>query len=218
MRQSFNQQPRFAAMAAPDLFISSARERDSIQQVQDEVKEFISDVYPDTDQLVEKIEASGIPVITKTPEMQLKFSMMLVGVQLGFVAPNIPKYDLFVENLKKYLPEKAHMDFSKGMIIVFKDNYEFSYVTYQFYQWSTYHRGLPGFEPQARKLFEIFARKYNYVMQPKFLESLDAEETALLRQAIRREKEAVAFIRHLLHEVFIPANNARLLESGDAQA
>lgn len=202
-----------------DLFISSAREQEVIQHLQEEMRTVVQGCYPDVDTLVREIEASGLPVITEGPPLQLKLSMILIGAEPGFIPPTLPRYPEFVESLKKYLPaEKACQDFSSGVLIALRDHGHYPFLAYHFYHWRAFKTGLEGYHPQARRLYGSFTKKSSGQAQLRFLEKLDGEESLLLRGAIRRDKEAFQFVRQMLNEVFIPMNSARLIETGRAQA
>jgi hypothetical protein len=204
--------------AAPDLFISSAKEKDVVQQLQAHVKSVIKASYPDVEALIQAIEATGLPVISKVPALQCKFSLMLIGEQPGFIMSSANKYEDFIKALVKHVPEKAYMDYSEGVLVTLKDGLHYAFLTYHFYHWMAYKHGLEGYDPVGRKLFETFNRKYHGQLHPKFLEKLNYQEAGLLKMAIRRDREALQFVRHILHEVFIPANNGKLLDKGEAQA
>lgn len=202
----------------PDIFVARAQEQEKIQAIQKSLKLIIQDSYPNLNMLIRKIESNGLPVIIKGPQIQLKLAMMVVGAQLGFISPDLPKYNEFVEHVKRYLPEKSGMDFSNGMLIALKDNDHFPFVAYHFYHALAFQNSLAGYEYRARQLYSIFVKKYHSKLDPKFMDGLDKEETDMLKMAIRRDKEALQFLRHLLHEVFIPVNNSKLIEKGQAQA
>ncbi len=219
MSQQFYSSQKQTGMTTPDLFVSTAKEKRIVQCLQAEVKEIIESCYPDTDALIAIIEDMGLPVITaKSSDFQLKLSIMVVGSHPGFIAPTLHKYETFIDALKKHMPTKAHLDFSKGVIIAFENKNLFTFLTYHFYHWMAYQQGLPGYEEKARKFYNTFNIKYNGRLHPDFLEKLDYDETSMLRMAIRRDKEALQFVKHLLDAVFIPLNNGKLLDKGQAQA
>lgn len=202
----------------PDLFVSTAKEKERVKTLQDEVKAIIQACYPELETLLATIESMGLPVISNGPEFQIKLSLMLVGGQPGFIPPTLPRYAEFVDAMKTYQPEKASMDFSNGLLLLTKNTRNFTFLAYQFYHALAFQNGLDGYQHTARKLYDVFNRKYGGQLHPKFLENLDQEETAQLRLAIRRDREALQFIRQILNEIFIPANNGKLLDSGNAQA
>lgn len=207
-----------SGFVAPDLFVSMAREKEIVQQIQAEVKAIIQDCYPDVDALIARIEEKGLPVLASLPELQAKFALTLIGEQPGFIPPEAYKYEEFIHSMTRHARNKAHQDYSRGVIIALKDCRHFAFLTYHFYHWMAYRAGLEGYDVRGRKLFDTFNRKYQGQLHPKFLEKLDYTQTYLLKMAVRRDKEAMQFVRHVLHEVFIPKNNAKLLESGEAQA
>jgi hypothetical protein len=141
-----------------------------------------------------------------------------VGAEPGLILPTLAKYEDLVIFLKRHCPEKADADFAKGFIVLFKDCSQYSVVAYQFYHWLAYQAGLPGYDPMAQKLYDIFNKRYNSQLNPKFLDSLGLQETGLLKAAIRRDREALQFTREVLRDIVIPANNAKLLDKGQAQA
>ncbi len=202
----------------PDLFVSVGKDQQQVREIQKTVRKIIQDSYPEIELLRISIEDLGIPVIHQGPEMQIKLSAMMVGAQPGFVPPTLTKYDDFIKSICKYCPARADMDFSGGLLLVLREDYHFASLAYHFYHAMAYRAGLQGYQDKALKLYATFNRKYNSQLNPQFLEKLDLEESTLLKLAIRRDREALQFVRHILNEVYIPVNNARLIEKGKAQA
>lgn len=212
------QQNVYHVVGSPDLFVSKAKEQELVAALQSEIKALIQACYPDVPMLADVIESEGLPVLQHGPDMQLKLMLLIVGAEPGFIAPTLPKYADFVKSLKKIFPHKAHLDFSNGVLLALDDMNHYTFLAYHFYHWMAYRRGFKGYQPEAQKLYTLFSRKFNGQLHPKLLENLSFEETDLLKIAIRRDKEALQFVRHLVHQVFIPGNNAKLLETGEAQA
>jgi len=205
-------------MAHPDLFVSTAKEKEVVEQIQKTAKTVIVECFPDTKRLSERAESMGIPVLQPEAGFHLKLSLLLLGAQPGFIAPSLPRYTELVDTLKKFVPEKTDYDFSNGVILLLKDTHNFTWLCYQFYHWLAFQSGLGGYQHEAQKLYNTFNRKFHGKLNPRFLEGLNVDQAVLLRLAIRRDKEAMQFIRHLMHEVFVPLNNGKLLDKGEAQA
>ena len=213
-----NQQIEHSEDTTPDLFVSNAKENGRVQELQARVQAIVKECFPDPDTLIEAIEATGLPVIAHGPEFQLKMAMMLVGVRPGYISPSHNRYSEFIETVVKLIPNKADTDFSKGVLLVLKENFQFAPLAYEFYHWMAFQEGLPGYNDTARSLYQVMNQKHQGQLNEKFLDTLGLEETLMLKAAIRRDKEAFQFIRRLLHEVFVPLNNGKRLDSGEAQA
>jgi hypothetical protein len=218
MKQQKPSVAKQSGMADPDLFVSTAKEKEQVEQIQKTAKAVILECFPDTKRLAQKAESLGVPVLHHEAAFQLKLSLLLLGTQPGFISPLLPRYNELVDTLKKFVPENAHCNFSNGVILLLKDTHNFTWLAYQFYHWLGFQSGLGGYQHEAQKLYETFNRKYHGKLNPQFLECLNTEQAVLLRLAIRRDREALQFIRHVMHEVFVPLNNAKLLEKGEAQA
>ena len=61
---------------------------------------------------------------------------------------------------------------------------------HDFYLWLAMDMGLPGFEPESRKLFI----RYFVKEEDKLLKKIQVNQMLMLKQAISRDKEAIEFV------------------------
>jgi len=207
------------ALQEPDLFLSGKKERELTQKLHRQLKAIVEECFPDNAAFINCVEALGIPVITEcTSPWRLKLCMKLASMDFGYNAPMLKGYTRFVQVLKAFCPYHTNVDFSRGVIILLEEGNHFPFLTSQFYHALAYQIGLQGYSDTACKLYRQFERKYHCQLNPKMLSKLSYEEGLQLRYAIRRERESLNFLKSMVLEVFIPKNNAKLLESGEAQA
>ena len=201
-----------------DVFVSQARDEDTVAVIQNKIKTLVAETYPEQENLVAAIEANGIPVVTDGPQLQLQLMLMVLGIQPGFVSPTFKRYDKLVSTLKSIFPEKAHMRFNKGLIICTKDTYHYAFLTYHFHHALSFEHRLDGYQDEAQTLYHQFINEFGGSIYGGFFETLSLKEARMLKLAIRREREALSFIRSVMHEVFVPINNGKLFSGGQAQA
>ena len=201
-----------------DVFVSQARDEDTVAMIQTKIKNLVAETYPAQENLVAMIESHGIPVVTDGPQLQLQLMLMVLGIQAGFVSPTFKRYEKLVNTLKSIFPEKAKMNFSKGLIICTKDTYHYAFLTYHFHHALSFEHRLDGYQDEAQTLYHQFINEFGGSIYGGFFDTLSVKEARMLKLAIRREREALSFIRSIMHEVFVPINNGRLFSGGTAQA
>lgn len=218
MRQNVYRFQKHGHTVAPDLFVSLAKENETVEGLQDKLKMVIDSAFPNVEGLLNTVQTLGLPVLVKGPEFQLKLSLLMLGAQPGFIPPTLRKYDLIVDTLKKYFPHKAHLDFTQGVLVVPKDGNQYTFLTYHLYHWTAFKHGLSGYDALAKSLYDRYVKRHGGKLHADMLEGLDINQVVRLRAAIRRDREAMEFVQTMLDGVFIPRNNAKLIEKGQAQA
>jgi hypothetical protein len=205
--------------AEPDLFMSGQKERQVAKRIYDQIKAIAEECFPDNKAFTNCIEALGVPVVIHTQsKFRLKLCMKLAGMELGYNSPLLKNYTQFIQVLKTFCPYQSHMDYSAGVILILDEGNYFPFLIGQLYHALAYQAGLPGYHDRALKLYRTFERRYRCQLNPKFLSKLSTEDKIQLRFAVRREKESINLIQSSVMEIFVPKNNAKLLESGEAQA
>jgi len=210
---------REQSISEPDLFMSGQKERQVSRAIYAQIKAIAEECFPDNQAFTNCIEALGVPVIVKAQSRyRLKLCMKLAGMELGYNSPLLKNYSKFIQVLKSFCPYQAHMDFSAGVILILDEGNYFPFLIGQLYHALAYQAGLPGYDDRALKLYRTFERRYRCQLNPKFLSKLSLDDKLQLRFAVRREKESINLIETSVMEIFVPKNNAKLLESGEAQA
>lgn len=202
----------------PDVFVSHAREDEKVQYIQSEVQAVVKACFPHVGAFTREIETLGLPIITASSDLQVKLALLVTGSNAGLIFPDTEKYDKLVQHLRKHFPEKENCDYTHGVMILYKDSVQFSILAYELYHWFSWRNGLKGYTRRSRELYEVFNQKHQSQLPSSFLDKLSSSDTQALKLAIRRDREALQFLRQLMDEVFIPGNNARMLEDGEAQA
>lgn len=203
---------------APDLFTSMAKEQARVGVLQEQLLGIAKGTFPNYEMLLDHLADSGVPVLYDLPEVQMTMILKLLGLEAGFIAPTSEHYHHLVQFFKKHLKGSTDEDFSQGLILLLKTDKHYAALFHAFYHWCAFHAGLPGYDSVGRKLYYAFNHKHQSQLNPKFLNNLSAEQTDALKMAIRRDKEALQFMRKLMHEVIVPGNNSKLIEGGTARA
>ena len=214
----FGKKTLFSGSSHNDVFVSQARDEDTVSLIQQKMKTLVSETYPNQETLVQGIEAHGIPVVTDGPQLQLQLMLMVLGIQAGFVSPTFKRYDKLVSTLKSIFPEKAKMRFDKGLIICTKDTYHYAFLTYHYHHALSFEHRLDGYQDEAQTLYRQFINELGGSIYGGCFETLSLKEARMLKLAIRRGREALSYIRSIMHEVFVPINNVRLFQDGNGKA
>lgn len=169
-----------------------------------------------------ELESQGTPVILITQKTRpLEALLNKLGVAPGFITPVLGvSYRLMVEallllNIKPGL--KTLEDFNQGLLFITPETDSPSFVAYQLYYWFAFKMGLPGFSPQAQRLF-----KTHWVQTggnlPETITQLAPEAMAELKHAINREMEALRFVQHISQTLYLPRKQAKQLAYGQVVA
>lgn len=79
---------------------------------------------------------------------------------------------------------------SKPLFILEKDTIQITDILHDFYLWLAMDMGLPGFEPDTRKIFI----KYFIKGEDSTLSKIQINQMLMLKQAVSRDKEAIEFV------------------------
>ena len=182
------------------------------------LEKLIHETYPDLDKTYKAIQHAGLPVIFVEYQFHLHAAMMLAKVDPGFIPPTLLHYKDLVQTLLKYFPDKAQLDFSKGMLIVTGKNNHLVTLIHDVFHWQAFCNGLEGYSERSYRLYRVFAKKYKGQLTPKFMDSLTLDDLQALRAAIFRYEESLGSLQNIIDKILIPKNNARRLSNGQAEA
>jgi hypothetical protein len=202
-------------MATPDLFVSRSKELELLAQVETLIKPLIQEHYPDTSLLVAYLRSQGVAVFNAGNEFHVKWALKLYGHRVGFIAPGTDFYEPLTKTLLKQMPSEMHADLSQGIVVLLKNTDHFSTMVYCIHHWACYHAGLSGYDSHSRKMFS----KYNQIKlerEAAFINKLKQPHLDYLQAAIRRERETIEFMQRMIHEIYVPYNNGKLIETGQA--
>lgn len=201
-----------------DLFSTELPDRSVRETICTDLETLIKSTYPNIQASLDAIETHGLPVFEVACQFHLRALMLLSNVDYGFISPEVPHYTDLVETLKKYFPDKEHVNYSQGLILLNAKGDIVLHMLMAIYHWKAYINGLPGYSEAACRLSRMVEKRYKGMLPPKFLESLTIEELTDLRARMKRDEEAIIFLRHIMNRVLIPKNNAKHFVEGKAQA
>ncbi len=149
--------------------------------LQNEKVERILDKYKsDPKKLIEYIKGANTPIyLVKNPEKILS----KIKEEQGFIMPQKGICALY---LNLILNKKISFETSE-MFIISKDFSPYLFV-YEFYKWHSYKTGAKGYEKNTQE-------KYKKLFSLKNQDELTFDEIIELKQAIRRDIEAIEFVK-----------------------
>jgi hypothetical protein len=174
--------------------------------------------YPSIEGTIQAIQEQGLPVFMVGYQFHLRALMLLADVETGFISPNIEHYGQLIETLKKYFPERSNLDFSQGLILLNDNSNNILFLIMSMYHWQACKHGLAGYCTESSKLYRIYIRKHKGQLPPQFLNALDVIQLTALRAQLKRQDEAIRFLKETVDSVLVPKNNAKKLSQGRAQA
>ena len=202
----------------PDSFYASLPEKHVREGFTQQLEDLIEATYPDLNKSYLAIEAAGLPVVFVEYQFHLRAMMILAKADPGFIPPTLQHYNDLVDTLLKYYPEKANLDFSKGLLLVTGKNNHLVTLVHDVFHWQAFCNGLEGYSERSYRLYRVFVKKYKGELTPKFIDSLTLEDLNALRAAIFRYEESLGFLQTIIDKILIPKNNSALLSKGEAQA
>lgn len=160
-----------------------ASSEQKIASVKSRAFELVSLYNHSTLGLLGYIEERGYQVVINPYATKL---LKLVSEKPGFIQPAKGFKALFINAISN-----SHLSFSSKPIFIYEQkDIIISEFLHDFYLWLAMDMDLPGFEPEARKLFI----RYFIKEEDKLLKKIQVNQMLMLKQAISRDKEAIEFV------------------------
>jgi hypothetical protein len=86
------------------------------------------------------------------------------------------------------------------------------YMVHQIHHWLSYNKGLPGYSEET---MENFKRIFDPSFGVEDVKKMSKEEIIELREAIARDREALAFVEKMAQEIFKPQDILKGIKDGD---
>ena len=129
------------------------------------------------------IEDRGCKVVQNSQATKL---LKIVDEKPGFIQPAKGLKALYINAISG-----LHLSFeSQPVFVLEQKDLMITEFLHDFYLWLAMDMGLPGFEPEARKLFI----RYFVKEEDKLLKKIQVNQMLMLKQAISRDKEAIEFV------------------------
>jgi len=176
-------------ISATETIMLNAKSNKLIEETKKTVKQIVKKNIKTPEKLIEYIQLSGTKVVKiKKADELLKF----IKEEEGFITPKTgfeALYLNFVFNKKIALK-------SPEMFILRDLPLNIYALSHQFYKWYAYKTNLPGFDYETQ---EKFKNVFEY-SDPNNVAKLSYQEIMGLKEAIRRDSEAIDFVLELSRE------------------
>ena len=147
----------------------------------------------------------------KTPIYKIKNADIIlarIGEQEGFILPKKGKTALY---LNLILNKK--ISFSTPEMFILRNGELNTYAfIYQFYNWYCYKMKLSGYEEETQEMFkEVFE-----LCETSKIETLNYEEIMNLKSAIKRDIEAINFVKNIVQKFSMAKKNLNKIKEGNS--
>ncbi len=154
------------------------------KKLHDEVALILKEFQNDPDKIIGYIELEGTKVYSLPFVDRI---LNCIGEEKGFI-PEMEGIKALFLNL---ILEKKFSLKTEDMFILEDKNVEPYSLIHQFHKWYAKRLDLPGFDKKAQKNFK------KYLRSSKNIQSLKMEEIKSLKEAIKRDEEAINFVVEL---------------------
>ena len=166
-----------------------AKKQKKTQLLREKVRQIVKKNIKTPEKLLEHVEKSGTKVV-KIPYADKILSY--VNEQEGFITPRSGFEALYLNLVKK-----RKISFKTPEMFVLRDLPVNIYVmSHQFHKWYAYKMGLPGYDEASQ---EKFKRVFEF-SDSKKAQELSYGEIMALKEAVRRDMEAIDFVLELSKE------------------
>jgi hypothetical protein len=168
-------------------------------------------------ELIEFIKANGTPACKLKHNRFNRFILSMLGFKQGFIAPQ-PGNKRY-QWLCKWLMTQQSSSFydtttlaalnQHGLFLFTEPTLTTPWLTYQMHHWTSFLSGCNGYSQEALSLFERFSKKPAILLDETLMESLSGDQIRSLKESIKREMEALIFLKTITDEVLLPAQHGR---------
>ncbi len=213
-----------------DSFRLVAEQRKQVQAFEAVAREAIQAFYTDPQLLAAFIERHETPVYVLRGGLIVQFILWLMGLETGFIPQVAPKqcnalrrfltlWDCLRLNRRHHQTRnrRGHSDWPHGLFILTRPLFTTGFLSHQLHHWLAYRAGLEGYSDRSRRLYKQFWGQQRGVLGSA-LYTMDLDDVLALKAAVRRDLEALRFLRAISEEVLIPAKQAKHISDGNASA
>lgn len=193
---------------APDGFNRSAREDQLSRAITFQLKMLLRQVRCDNEKLLEWLEQKGVVVhcLEKGTTLAATAALTSLGYQPGFIPPSESNTFKFLVGTLGFMGQDVNRARQHGVMLLTPNLNKIGFTVHQVYHWMAYKAGLPGYSDKAQHLFRRYFDKDAMTTLPAALE-LPIEQLVQLRHAVRREINALLFVREVSSEMLAPVQN-----------
>jgi hypothetical protein len=203
-----------------DIFKRVAHVQHTVSSIGTTAKDMVKHHYRDPEALIAIIEAQHTPVyLLNGPKAALiPIVLGVMGFQPGYLPP-MPENKRYraLLRLLAHVEPKPGCRFDHGLFVLTPSMTRVGYLAHQLHHWLACKSGLPGYGELDQQLYKVFWEKHQGVIGAE-IETMSVDQIVSLKHAINRDMEALRFIREVMEEILVPANQAGKLSTGTANA
>jgi hypothetical protein len=165
------------------------------------------------------LNKQGVPVLLlDTGSVALSAALNALGYQPGFIPPTDAKAFFVLTQAAGLLGQSRELAKRNGLIVLTPQLNKIGFLSHQLFHWMAYKASLPGYDDEAQRLYRQYFDRNTMETLPQAFD-LSVEKIAKLRHAVRREIDALSFVRQLSQQVLTPAQQrTQMLQHGGTLA
>lgn len=181
-----------------------SKTKEKMQKMKEDIKKIVKKNIKTPEKLLEYVEESGTKVIKIAHADKI---LSYVKEQEGFITPKSGFEALYLN-----LVLNKTFSFKTDEMFVLRDLPVNIYVmSHQFHKWYSYKVGLPGYDEQTQ---ENFKKVFEFA-DPKNVQQLSYAQIMALKEAIKRDSEAIDFVLELSKEQEGSAKSLEKIKKGE---
>ena len=185
----------------------------NLDEVNKEAGNILKQHFNDINGLFKFIEMRGTKVIRcKNADLVA----LLFGEAAGFITPISGLKGKMLLICLKFIGAWTDPIYEKTpSLFIFGDKEPpIGYMVHQIHHWISFNKGLPGYSEETMNNFKrIFDPSFSY----DDVQKMSKEEILELREAIRRDKEALEFVKQMAQELLNPNEIIKDLHDGESR-
>lgn len=197
---------------APDSFKKHATEAQIVASLTSRAKLLVKQCNTDAEQVLDWMQDQGLPVYCiENAVLAATAVLNTMGYQPGFIPPGQGNtYWLLLQGIGVSKADNR-LARDNGLMVLTPKLRKIGFVAHQLFHWLAFQQGIPGYDEKAQQLFRHYFDKDNLTTLPQAME-LPVEEIVALRHAVRREIDALCFVRQLSQDVLSANQRHRQLQ------
>jgi hypothetical protein len=192
---------------APDGFHFRGKARATTQEIAQEAETLLraSDLCPNA--LLQNIQNAGFPVVEVKGWLAEVCTLVLFGRNPGFIQPCPQGLRLlaWLGFLGWISRKQQHQASHSGFFLVTPKAVNIGVLAHQLHHALAFRANLPGYQATQRKHYQAFWQQATKKARHQQVDALSLESLQGLREAIRRDREALEFLLKMTNEFIVPS-------------
>jgi hypothetical protein len=202
-----------------DGFEKQDNEAEKVQALMFQCQFVVRQFQCEPDAILAWLVKQGVPVLVlDAGAVALTGALNALGYQPGFIPPTDAKAFFVLTQAAGVLGQSRELAKRNGLIILTPQLNKIGFLSHQLFHWMAYKASLPGYDDEAQRLYRQYFDRNTMETLPQAFD-LSIEKIAKLRHAVRREIDALSFVRQLSQQVLTPAQQrTQMLQHGGTLA